>query len=498
MIKSDVDLEQFSRFANMGRRALLGGGVGLGTIAAAELLGIAGARGQGASPKDKAEAPAFQPDKGAIATGQFAPKAKRIIAIHQMGAPSQVDTFDYKPTLIKMHGQELPASVKGNARVSAMSNSQSAFTVLKPIAEFRQYGQSGRWVSDLMPYTGQIADDLTFIYTMHTEHVNHDPASVFIHTGFQLPGRPSAGAWVNYGLGTDNANLPSFVVMKSQGLGGGVAANVNMWSAGFLPSHHQGVEFRPGADPVLHVSNPDGLSKEWRRQQLDAIDEMSKTQYGLSRDPEILSKIAQYEMAYRMQGSVPEVADIASEPSSVLDMYGPDVHQPGSFARNCLLARRLIERDVKFVQLIHVGWDNHARIAQLHPPECKGVDQPAAALVADLKQRGLLDDTLVTWGGEFGRTSYAQGGINENSGRDHHGGNFTMWMAGAGLKPGIAYGKTDDFSYNVVENPVTLHDLHATILYLMGIDHTRLTFHYQGRDFRLTDVSGVPITAILA
>ncbi len=349
-----------------------------------------------------------------------------------------------------------------------------------------------------MADAAQIADELTFIHSLHTEHVNHEPASVFIHTGFQLPGRPAMGAWINYGLGTDNANLPSFVVMKSQGVGGGVAANVNMWGAGFLPSHFQGVEFRPGADPVLHVSSPDGISQTLRREQLDAIDEMSRTQYGLSGDPEIMSKIAQYEMAYRMQASVPEVADISDEPQYILDMYGPDVHRPGSFARNALLARRLIERDVKFVQLIHIGWDSHALIATLHPPECKLVDQAQAALVADLKQRGLLDDTLVIWGGEFGRTCYAQGGINELSGRDHHGGNFTMWMAGGGLKPGIAYGKTDDFSYNVAENPVSLHDLHATMLHLLGIDHTTLTYHYQGRDFRLTDVFGEVIKPILA
>ena len=498
MIKSDDDLEQFTRFAHMGRRALLGAGVGLGTIAAAEVLGLTRALGQGGRPSAAPAGGGIQAEKGALGTGQFAPKAKRAIAIHQMGAPSHVDLFDYKPTLVKMHGQELPPSVQGNARVSAMSGSQAAFTVLKPVAEFRQLGQSGRWLSDLLPFTGQIVDDLTFIHSLHTEHVNHEPASVFIHTGFQLPGRPSAGAWVNYGLGTDNANLPSFIVMKSQGITSGVAANANMWGSGFLPSHHQGVMFSPGEDPVLHVSNPDGLSSDWRREQLDAIGEMSRNQYGISQDPEILSKIAQYEMAYRMQTSVPEAADLSNEPSYVLDMYGPDVHKPGSFARNCLLARRLMERGVKFVQLIHTGWDHHARIVQSLPGESKVVDQPSAALVADLKQRGLLDDTLVTWGGEFGRTCFAQGAIDANTGRDHHGGNFTMWMAGAGLKPGIAYGKTDDFSYNIVENPVTLHDLHATIMHLMGIDHTQLTFHYQGRDFRLTDVSGEVIKPILA
>jgi hypothetical protein len=433
-----------------------------------------------------------------LKTGQFPATAKRAISIHMWGAVSQVDTFDYKPDLVKWHGKEIPPSVKGTAKISGMSNAQSSFPVMSALTKFNQYGESGQWVSDWLPHTAKIVDDLCFIKSMHTEHVNHDPAAIFLHTGFQLSGRPSAGAWMHYALGTDNANLPSYVVMKSQYVAAGVGANAATWSAGFLPSHHQGVEFRSGLSPVLYVENPDGLSKPGRRAQLDVIDELSKHQYELSGDTEILSKVAQYEMAYRMQDSIPEVADLSDEPDYILDMYGPHARVPGTFARNCILTRRLIERGVKFVQLHQVGWDHHVSIAKRHPIDCWAVDQASAALVTDLKQRGLLDDTLVTWGGEFGRTVYAQGGITDSSGRDHHGGNFTMWMAGGGVKAGYSHGQTDDFSYNVVKDPVAVHDLHATILYMMGIDHKALTYHYQGRDFRLTDVSGELIKGILA
>jgi hypothetical protein len=479
--------------ANMSRRALLGAGAGLGAVAAAQLFKGVPALGRGAPAAGDSG-----PDKGLLQTSQFPATANQVISIHMWGAVSQVDTFDYKPTLIKLHGTEIPASVKGTAKISAMSNAQSAFTVMKPIADFKQYGESGRWVSDLLPYTGKIADDLCFINSMFTPHVNHDPAAVFLHTGFQLSGRPSAGAWVHYALGTDNANLPSYVVMKSQYQAAGVGASSGTWSSGFLPSHHQGVEFRAGAQPVLYVQNPDGVSREQRRAELDAIGQLSRDEYQSSGDPEVLSKIAQYEMAYRMQESVPEISDISDEPDYILNMYGPTVHNPGSFARNCLLARRLIERGVKFVQLHQVGWDHHSGIARRHPVDCWAVDQPSAALVTDLKQRGLLKDTLVTWSGEFGRTAYAQGGINEMSGRDHHGGNFTMWMAGGGTKAGHSHGETDDFSYNVAKDPVSVHDLHATMLYLMGIDHKSLTYHYQGRDFRLTDVEGEVVKGVLA
>lgn len=484
-----------NELANLTRRSILGTSMGLGAVAAAELLGGGKslAAGSGGAPAGDAG-----PDLGKLATGQFPARAKRVIDIHMKGAVSQVDTFDYKPEVIKRAGQEIPPSVKGHGKISSMSNGQTSFPLMGPLAPFKQYGQSGRWVSDLMPHIGAISDDLTFIHSIWTPQVNHDPADVLMHTGFQLAGRPSGGAWVNYALGTDNSNLPSFVVMKSQFQSAGVGATQATWSAGFLPSNHQGVEFRSGASPVLYVGNPDGISREERRSQMDVIGELSRYQYQTTGDPEILSKIAQYEMAYRMQDSVPEVTDLSDEPEYILNLYGPQVHQPGSFARNCLLTRRLIERGVKYVNLIQVGWDHHNGIARRHPSDCWAVDQPSAGLVTDLKQRGLLDDTLVTWKGEFGRTVYAQGGINPNCGRDHHGGNFTMWMAGGGTKPGIAYGKSDDFSYNVVENPVEVHDMNATMLYLLGIDHKQLTFHYQGRDFRLTDTAGKVIQGILA
>ena len=489
----DAILAEGQGVMNASRRAVLGAGVGIGAIAAAELV-MAGV------PFGAPQAPASGPgaDLGFLQTPQIPAKAKRVISVHMWGAVSQVDTFDYKPTLMKMHGQEMPASVRGSAKVSAMSNSQAAFLVFGPQWPYKRYGQSGTWASDLVRHIGAIGDDLTFVHTLNTPHVNHDPAAIWLHTGFQLAGRPSAGAWVHYALGADNGNLPSFVVLKSQGTQAGVSANSVAWGSGFLPSHHQGVEFRAGAEPVLYVANPDGLDADDRRAELDAIGALSRDQYIQTGDPEILSKLTQYEMAGRMQASVPEISDISNEPESVLNMYGPDVHKPGSFARNALLARKLIERDVKFVELIHVGWDHHTNIFQRHPIDCMSVDQPSAALVVDLKQRGLLDDTLIVWGAEFGRTSYAQGVINDSVGRDHHGGNFTYWLAGGGAKPGIHYGQTDDFSYNIAKDPVSVHDLHATMLYLMGIDHKQLTYHYQGRDFRLTDVEGEVVNGIIA
>jgi hypothetical protein len=480
--------------ANLRRRAILGTSLGLGALAATELLGGFRTFAADAAPVPRAAGP----DLGKLTTGQIPARARRVIDIHMKGAVSQIDTFDYKPELIKRHGTELPDSVKGTAKISSMSNAQSTFPVLAPIAPFRQYGQSGRWVSDLFRHVGAIADDLTFIHSIWTPQVNHDPADILLHTGFQLAGRPSAGAWVNYALGTDNANLPAFVVMKSQYQSAAVGSTQATWSAGFLPSNHQGVEFRSGNAPVLYVENPQGMERAERRDQMDFIQAVARDQYQHSGDPEVLAKIAQYEMAYRMQESVPEVTDISDEPSYILAMYGPQVHIPGSYARNCLLTRRLIERGVKYINLIDVGWDHHVAIARRHPPNCWAVDQPSAALVTDLKQRGLLEDTLVTFKGEFGRTAYAQGGINPNSGRDHHGGNFTIWMAGGGTRPGMAYGSSDDFSYNVAEKPVAVHDLNATMLHLLGIDHKQLTYHYQGRDFRLTDVEGEVINAVLA
>ena len=467
------------------RSFLLNAGVGLGSIALAGLSSpLAGAAGRSL-------------DLGILKSGHLPARAKRVIFLFQFGAVSQVDTFDYKPMLIKMHGQNIPDSVRTKQRVSAMSNNQSAFPLVQPLAPFRQYGQCGAWASDLVPHMGAIADELCFIKTVQTEHVNHDPAGKFIHTGFQLSGRPSDGAWVSYALGSDNDNLPGFIVMISQGMAP-QGVDGAMYGSGFLPSHHQGVQFRSGDSPVLYVNSPAGIDRAARRAELDAIDQIAGIQQQVSGDPEIASKISQYEMAYRMQESVPEVADVESEPKHVLEMYGPDVTKPGTFARNCLLARRLAERDVKFMSVIHTGWDHHNNIAASHPVDCRSVDQPAAALVRDLKQRGLLEDTLVIFGSEFGRTSFAQGALTGRFGRDHHGGAFTYWMVGGGVKSGHTHGETDEFSYNVVKDPVSVHDIQATMLHLLGIDHERLTYHHQGRDFRLTDVSGKVIRGILA
>jgi Protein of unknown function (DUF1501) len=481
--KHESDARVPGTLANERRSFLLKAGLGLGGVALNGLSAASPGSGR-------------QLDLGILGSGHVNPRVKRVIFLFQFGAVSQVDTFDYKPMLIKMHAQDIPAEVRNKVRVSAMSNKQSAFPLVAPLAPFRQYGQSGAWASDLVPHMGKIADELCFIKTVQTEHVNHDPAGKFIHTGFQLSGRPSDGAWVSYALGSDNDNLPSFVVMISQGLG---AQGVDgaQYGSGFLPSHHQGVLFRSGEDPVLYVKNPPGMDREQRRAELDAIKELSMLQHERSADAEILSKVSQYEMAYRMQESVPEIADLDSEPEHVLDLYGPDVRKPGTFARNCLIARRLAERDVKFISVIHTGWDHHIGISKFHPIDCRSVDQPSAGLVRDLKQRGLLEDTLVIFGSEFGRTSFAQGALTGNFGRDHHGGCFTYWLAGAGVKRGFTLGETDDFSYNIVKDPVSVHDVQATMLHLLGIEHERLTYHFQGRDFRLTDVHGKVIKPIL-
>jgi hypothetical protein len=435
---------------------------------------------------------------GVLGSGPIQARAKRVICLHMLGAISHVDTFDYKPMLVKMHGQDLPESVRNTQRLSTMSGGQSAFPIVGPLRPFRQHGESGAWVSDFLPYTGAIADDLCFVKSVHTEHVNHDPASKFLHTGFQLAGRPSAGAWVSYALGADNRDLPNFVVMNS-GVSQGVPQDSAIWGSGFLPSHHQGVEFRAAADPVLYVNNPQGVDRSDRRAMLDTLGRLASLQHEQSHDPEILSRMSQYEMAYRMQASVPEVADIRDEPESVLAMYGPDVKKPGTFARNCLVARRLAERGVKYQTLFHLGWDLHLAIKPNLPLRCGEIDQPAAALVMDLKQRGLLDDTLVMFGSEFGRTPFAQGQIdNPLVGRDHHGGCFTWWFAGGGVKAGHSHGETDEFSYNVVKDGVHIHDLNATLLQLLGIDHERLTYRFQGRDYRLTDVHGKVVKEIIA
>lgn len=471
------------------RSFMLRAGVGLGALSLAELLGVrAFAQTGNGAPFNH----------GTLGTGHFPARAKRVICLHMLGAISHVDTFDYKPTLEKMHGQEIPPSVRNTQRLSTMSAGQASFPIVGPLAKFKQRGQSGAWVSDLLPHTANLVDDLCFIKTMNTEHVNHDPASKFLHTGHQLAGRPSTGAWVSYALGSDNQNLPNYVVMNA-GAAMGVPQDAAVWGAGFLPSHHQGVVFRAADDPVLYVNNPSGLEMPARRRMLDTLGRLAETQHAASKDPDILSRVSQYEMAYRMQSSVPEVADISAEPQHVLEMYGPDVHQPGTFARNCLIARRLAERGVKYITLFGMGWDLHGGIQTLLPIRCQMVDQPSAALVKDLKQRGMLDDTLVVFGSEFGRTPFAQGTLsNPAFGRDHHGGNFTWWLAGAGVKAGYTHGETDDFSYSVVKDPVHIHDFNATLLHILGIDHERLTFKYQGRDFRLTDVHGQVVKQILA
>ena len=399
-----------------------------------------------------------------------------------------------------MVGNDLPPSVRGNQRVTAMTSGQLSFPIVPSLYKFDQHGESGAWVSELMPHTAKIVDDLAFIKSMHTEAINHDPGITFFQTGAQLAGRPSIGAWLDYGLGSMNEDLPSFVAMVSIGSGnGGQPLYDRLWGSGFLPTKHQGVKFLASGDPVLYLSNPPGVQSQTRRRFLDdlaRLNELTGSEYG---DPETSTRISQYEMAYRMQTSVPELNDLSDESQATLDRYGPDVQRPGSFARNCLLARRLAERDVRFVQLFHRGWDQHTRLPSGISNQARDVDQPQAALVQDLKERGLLDDTLVVWGGEFGRSVYCQGRFTEEVyGRDHHPRCFTMWMAGGGVKPGVTIGETDDFSYNIVKDPVHVHDLHATILHLLGVDHTKLTFHYQGRDFRLTDVHGKIIEPILA
>jgi uncharacterized protein DUF1501 len=475
------------------RSFLLRAGAGIGALSLIDLLGARSAGAQSA-----AAAPAEAMNVGVLGAGATPARAKRVIMLHMLGAISHVDTFDFKPTLEKMTGQEIPPSVRETQRLSTMSGGQSAFPIVGPLRPFKQRGESGAWVSEFLPYTAKVADDLCFIKSMHTEHVNHDPASKFLHTGFQLAGRPSAGAWVSYALGSDNRDLPNFVVMNS-GVSQGVPQDAAIWGPGFLPSHHQGVEFRAAEDPVLYVSDPEGVERADRRALLDTLADLARLQYDESHDPEILSRVSQYEMAYRMQASVPEVADISDEPDHVLKMYGPDVMKPGTFARNCLIARRLAERGVKYQTLFGMGWDHHLAIKFAFPQRCLEVDQASAALVMDLKQRGLLDDTLVMFGSEFGRTPFAQGQIdNPLVGRDHHGGCFTWWLAGGGVKAGYTHGETDEFSYNVVKDPVHIHDLNATLLHILGIDHERLTFRFQGRDYRLTDVHGKVVNEILA
>ncbi len=429
----------------------------------------------------------------------FPPKARRVIYLFQSGGPSQMELFDYKPKLKEFAGTDLPDSVRMGQRLTGMSATQSKLPVVPSRFAFRQHGESGAWISELMPYTARIADQLTFIKSMHTEAINHDPAVTFFQTGAQIAGRPSIGAWLSYGLGAETQDLPAFVVMISPGKGGtGQPLYDRLWGSGFLPTRYQGVKFRSVGDPVLYLSNPPGFSRDLRRQYLDSLRELNQIKLEDYGDPEISTRIAQYEMAFRMQTSVPELTDLSSEPDSIFELYGPDSKTPGTFAANCLLARRLAERGVRFIQLFHRDWDHHGNLPKDLPKRCKETDQPAAALVTDLKQRGMLDDTLVIWGGEFGRTVYCQGRLtSDDYGRDHHPRCFTMWLAGGGIKPGITYGETDDYCYNIIKDPVHVHDLQATILHCLGIDHTKLTYKYQGRHFRLTDVSGQVVKPIL-
>ena len=429
----------------------------------------------------------------------FAPKAKRIVYLFQSGAPSQLELFDYKPMLRKMFGEELPDSVRDGQRVTGMTANQRSFPLAFGDFQFNQYGESGAWLSDLLPYHRQIVDEVCFIKSMYTEAINHDPAVTFVQTGSQQAGRPSMGSWMSYGLGSENQNLPTFCVLLSRGKGGDQPLYAKLWGNGFLPSEHQGVLFRSGEEPVLYLNNPAGMGKADRRRMLDYLNKLHQEQYHHTGNDDLQSRIAQYEMAYRMQTSVPEALDVSKEPQYIFDLYGEEARIPGTYAANCLLARKLIENDVRFVQLYHQGWDQHGNLPNDIRIMAKSTDQPSVALLLDLKQRGLLEDTLVIWGGEFGRGCYSQGKLTpDNYGRDHHPRCFTIWMAGAGVKKGVSYGSTDDFGYNITSNPVHVHDFQATIMHLMGIDHERFTHKYQGRRFRLTDVHGEVVKGVLA
>ena len=470
----------------MSRRHLLNSfGMGLGGIALSCLL----------KPEALLGAPK---GRGVLGTSHFAPKAKRVIYLFQSGGPSQLDLYDPKPTLIKKHGTELPEEIRQGQRLTAMSGNQASLPLAGSPFKFAPHGQSGLEISDALPHVSSIADDICLVRSMHTEAINHGPGVTHMQTGSQFPGRPSIGAWLNYGLGRTNDNLPSFVVMTTKGKGGQPLVS-RLWGSGFLPSENQGIRFRSGANPVLHLQNPSGIDRNSRRLMLNRLRELHELQLEDNPDKEIESRIAQYEMAFRMQTSIPEVTDISSESEQVLKSYGDDVKKPGSFAANCLQARRLAERGVRFIQLYHPGWDQHGGLPGGLKNQCRETDQASAALVKDLKQRGMLDDTLVIWGGEFGRTNYCQGTLGkDNFGRDHHGRCFSFWMAGGGSKGGTTVGRTDDYGYNVVEDGVHVHDFHATMLHLLGLDHERLTFKYQGRYFRLTDVHGKLIKKALA
>jgi uncharacterized protein (DUF1501 family) len=487
MISENPQCSGFEPAFGMSRRRFLQQfGMGLGALALADMGGLGNAAQGGAADLINGN------------TSHFAPKAKRVIYLFQSGGPSQIDLYDHKPELNRRHGEELPDSVRKGQRLTAMSGNQASLPMAGSPFKFKRHGQSGTEMSELLPHLAGISDDLCVVRSMYTEAINHGPGVTFMQTGSQFPGRPSMGSWLNYGLGTLNSNLPSFVVLVTKNKGGQPLVS-RLWGSGFLPSKFQGVRFRSGKDPVLYLNNPDGIDARGRRNMLDHLKALHELQVGESEDAGIENRIAQYEMAYRMQRSIPEVADFSDEPESVLANYGEDVKKPGSFAANCLLARRLAERGVRFVQLYHPGWDQHGGLQSGITKQTKETDQASAALVKDLKERGMLDDTLVVWGGEFGRTNYCQGKLTEKSfGRDHHPKCFSVWMAGGGVKPGMSYGMTDPFGYNVVENGVHIHDFHATLLHLLGIDHERLTFKYQGRQFRLTDVHGKVLKSVLA
>lgn len=470
------------------REFLTKSAMGFGALGLASLL----------NPTSLIASPSQPNLNGPLGLPHFPAKAKRVIYLFQSGAPSQMDLFDPKPLLNEMYGEELPDSVRLGQRLTGMTAGQTSFPLAGSLFNFKQHGQSGAWMSELLPYQSKIVDELCFIHSMHTEAINHDPAATFMQTGSQFAGRPSIGSWVNYGLGSENENLPGFIVLITKN-GGGQPLYSRLWGNGFLPSKHQGVRFLSGKDPVLYLSNPTGISHEDRKTQLDLLRQMQEGQFETFNDPEIEARIAQYEMAFRMQSSVPEISDISGEPDYIYDLYGEDSRDPGTYAANCLLARRLIEKGVKFIQLYHRGWDHHNNLPGQLPRLCKQTDQASAALIIDLKQRGLLDDTLVIWGGEFGRTNYSQGTLTKtNYGRDHHPKCFSLWMAGAGIKKGMSYGRTDEFSYNVIENPVHVHDFQATLMHLLGIDHERFTYKFQGRRYRLTDVHGKVVKDILA
>ncbi|MCP3920593.1 MAG: DUF1501 domain-containing protein [bacterium] len=467
-------------------RGAAGVGASLGTAALGSLLST----------------DALAADGGILNSPHFRPSAKRIIYLFMSGAPSQIDMWDYKPKLLDLYDQDLPDSVVNGQRFTTMTSGQARFPVAPARFRFSRAGQLGTWISDeLLPYTAKQVDKLSIVRSCYTEAINHDPAITFIQTGHEQPGRPSLGAWMSYGLGSMNADLPTFVVLTATWTGRSEAQALyqRLWGSGFAPTLHQGVALRAQGDPVLYLSNPAGVDAKRRRDVLDGLAALNGRLADEVGDPEIRARIAQYEMAARMQTSVPDLVDLSSEPQSVLDMYGPDVHKPGTFAASCLLARRLAERDVRCIQIFHRGWDQHANLPKDLRNQCRDIDQPSAALLVDLEQRGLLDDTLVVWGGEFGRTTYCQGPLSEkNYGRDHHPRCFTMWFAGGGIKRGVELGETDDFSYNIIDGGVHVHDINATILHCLGIDHERLTYRFQGRDYRLTDVHGRVVEEILA